>query len=389
MGFVDINHPIDPGHAALEVGLVRRDNGFVMILALLIGASFSVPPEAAIAEGVADEAARVQLVASVEEALLADKELAFHHSGYLSYWFGRPDWEEAEAGYTAMARSSRLYPLLVAFDEALLGSMRADEAYRSFQMIQVERPELRDGVEALEDTGLHWTMDRLNRVIGSTQTADLDPVTRLQELLGPESELAIRNLGTDPSARRRLEPWWRFQYDAGDRGAGRAYTELVAALRETPGGLTAWRKREALLAGDPDGADWVRYWHRRVRREKDLGARYYDYLSAIQERPDLQDERQQDFRKIAGARSWPPVGNPPRLSEIEGANVPRPRGDLDRRRTPSVDRPTSPSGIQRPVRPTRPAKSGTTRNKSDDRRPTKPARPQRPDSGDAGAVSPR
>ena len=350
-----------------------------MVLALLISVSLTIPPEAAIAEGVADEAARVQLVTSVEDALLADTDLAFHHAGYLAFWMGQSDWAEAEVAYTAMARSSRLYPLLAAFDEALLGSVRADSAYRSFQLMQVERPELRGGVEALEDTGLHWTMDRLNRVIGSAQTAGLDPVTRLQEVLGSESERAIRNLGTDPAARRQLEPWWRLQYDAGDRGAGRAYTELVEALRETPGGLEAWRKREALLAADADAAQWIRYWHRRVRREKELGARYYDYVAAIQERPALQDKRQQAFRKIVGGRSWPPPGTPPKLSGIKELESPRLRGDLDRRHAPVVARPTSPSGLNRPVRPTRPVKGGTARVQSDDRRPKKPARPERPD----------
>ncbi len=351
-----------------------------MILALLIGASFSIPPEAAIAEGVADEAARAQLVSSVEGVLLADKELAFHHSGYLSFLFGRARWEEAEAAYTAMARSSRLYPLLGAFDEALLRSPRADVAYASFQAAQLERPDLRAGVVALEDTGLAWTLERLNRVIGSAQSADLDPVSRLQELLGPEAETAVRNLGTDPAARRQLEPWWRLQYDAADRGAGLAYTELLSALRETPGGLAAWRSREELLTREADDAAWVRYWHRRVRRTEGLDARYYDYLAAIQEHPELLEESDRNFRRVVGGRSWPPPGAPPRQKAIVNADEPRQRGDLDRRHTPSVQRPKSPSGVKKPVKPTRPVRGGAARKKSDDRRPTKPARPQRPDS---------
>lgn len=357
-----------------------RDNGRVMVLALLITTCFAAPPEAVIAEAVADDAARAQLVQSVEEVLLADRDLAFHHSGYLSHWFGRSRWAEAEAGYSAMARSSRLYPLLSAFDDALLGSPRADDAYRSFQAVQLERPDLRRGVEALEDTGLSWTLERLDRVIGSTQSLDLDPIARLQELLGPEGETAIRNLGTDPSARRRLEPWWRYQYDARDRGAGRAYSELVAALRETPGGLSAWRRREALMAREADDAAWIRYWHRLVRRTKGLGARYYDYLAAIQERPGLMDERQLEFRKIVAGRSWPPPGNPPRLMAHAGAEEPRLRGDLDRRRTPSVERSQRPSGANQPVRPVAPVRGGARKKAvPDDWRPAKPVRPKPPD----------
>jgi len=350
-----------------------------MVLALLIQVSLSIPPEAAIAEAVADEAARVQLVASVEDVLLADKELAFHHSGYLSYWFGRSDWEAAEAAYVAMQRSSRLHPLLAAFDEALLNSPRADIAYGSFQTILNERPELRGGVESIEDTELQWTMERLNRAIGSTQTADLDPLARLQDLLGSDAEMAIRNLGTAPSARRMLDPWWKFQYDAGDRGAGRAYRDLVAALRETPGGLAAWRKREALMAAEPKDSAWVRYWHRRVRRSNELGARYYDYLAAIRERPELLDKHQQAFQKIVGGRSWPPPGKPPRLEGAEIVREPRPRSEVDRRRTPSVDRRTRPSATNRPARPTRPVSGGISRSDRDERRPQKPPRLQRPD----------
>lgn len=349
------------------------------MLVFLIQVSLSIPPEAGIAEAVADEAARTQLAESVEGVLLNDRELAFHHSGYLSYLFGRPDWEAAEAAYAAMQRSSRLHPLLAAFDEALLNSPRADIAYSSFQTILNERPELRGGVEAIEDTELQWTMERLNRVIGSTQTADLDPLARLQDLLGPDAEMAIRNLGTAPTARRRLEPWWQIQYEGGDRGAGRAYRDLVAALRETPGGLAAWRKREALMTSESKDADWVRYWHRRVRRSKDLGARYYDYLAAIRERPGLLDERQQAFRKIVAGRSWPPPGKPPRLEGAETALEPRPRADTDRRRTPSVDRTTRPTGTNRPVRPTRPVRGGISRPDREDARPQKPPRPQRPD----------
>ena len=360
-----------------------------MLLTLLISASFAAPPEAAIAEAVADDVARGQLVESVEGALLADKELAFHHAGFLAFWFGRSDWEEAEAGYTAMARSSRLYPLIAAFDEALLGSPRASEAYRSFQAIQLERPDLRDGVEALEDTGLAWTMERLNRVIGPAQAADLDPLARLQDLLGPESETAIRHLGTDPSAQRRLEPWWKLQYDGADRGVGRAYTELVNALRETPGGLAAWRRREVLLAAEPDAAAWVRHWHRRVRRTEPLGARYYDYLAAIQEHPELLDEREQEFRKIVAGRTWPPPGEPPRLEAIRNPDEPRPRGDLSRRHTPEVERPAR---VNRPVSPARPVRGGQSRKAFDDRRPKKPARPEPPSSireqRDSGTGSP-
>ncbi len=349
-----------------------------MFLSFLIGALFSIPPEAGIAEGVADSAARVQLVDSVEGVLLADRDLAFHHWGYFSFLFGRARWEEAEAAYTAMARSARLYPLLGAFDEALLGSPRAAVAYESFQGVQVERPDLRLGVEALEDTGLAWTLERLNRVVGSAQAADLDPVARLQDLLGPDAEAAVRRLGTDPSARRRLEPWWALQYDGADRGVGLAYSELISALRETPGGLAAWRLREALLAREADDGVWVRYWHRRVRRVDGLGARYYDYLKAIQEHPDLLEGHEGDFKKIVAGRSWPPPGEPPALSAILDADKPRPRGDLERRHTPSVRRPEGPGGIKKPVKPTPPVRGGSARKSLDDRRPTKPARPQRP-----------
>ena len=356
------------------------DNG-AMLLWAIITAALAEPPsvldQADTVAAAAGAVARERLAESVETVLLADPELAYMHAGYTKFLESRPDWESAELAYIAMRRSSRLFPLLTAFDESLAAAPRSALAYAQFRETQSAQPELRSAVEALEDTGLGWSMDRLDSVIGTPRTSEIDPLGRLRSTLGPEAVAALESMQTDPSARRRLDPWWQIQYSEATSGPGPAYEDLLSALRETPGGLAAWREREALMIADKPSARWIKYWHRRVAQEKELGARYYDYLAATQEDASIPKTNQSAFTRVLAGRAWPPEAEPPELDSALLPGTPRDRSD---RESVRPERPVRSSDVTRPRRPVRPERPGASSiRRYDERGLNRPPRPDPPD----------
>jgi hypothetical protein len=350
-----------------------------MLLGLIIAAAIAGPPtlseQAATVADAASVAARERLAESVESALLADPDLAHMHAGYTAFLDARPDWEAAELAYTAMRRSSRLFPLLTAFDESLAAAPRSARAYTQFRELQSTQPELRRAVEAIEDSGFDWSLDRLDNVIGTPRASEIDPLARLRSTLGPDAVAALESLQTDPGARRRLEPWWQVQYGDATIGPGPAYADLITALGETPGGLAAWRDREALITADKHSAQWIQYWHRRVAREKTLGPRYYDYVAAANEDASILGSNRAQFAQALAGRTWPPQGEPPALEPDAARPSIHSRPDRESLRP---DRPERSSEVVRPRRPVRPSRAGTD-SEYTERRPPRPPKPAPPD----------
>ena len=349
-----------------------------MLVYALIAAAVAEPPTASdqanTVAASANAVARQRLADSVESVLLADSDLAYMHAGYTAFLGSRPDWDAAEHAYTAMRRSSRLFPLLTEFDESLAAAPRSALAYSQFREMQSVQPELRRAVEAIEDSGYSWSLDRLDSVVGTPRASEVDPVGRLRSTLGPDAVAALESLQTDPSGRRQLEPWWQIQFGDATTGPGPAYEGLLTALGETPGGLAAWRDREALMIADPAGAAWIKYWHRRVAREEQLGPRYYDYLAAAQEDATILDRNRAAFKTALADRAWPPKSDPPVLaSTLE----PSPLRNRPNREDARPERPARSSDIIRPRRPVRPTRPGGTRS-YDERGPSRPPRPDPP-----------
>jgi hypothetical protein len=301
------------------------------------------------------------LYVNVVLRLHADPELRAGHEGYWAALKARPAWMEQEVLWWQLMQTPDLGPLLVRVDEALQTDPGSEALYDAFYARLAADETLRRAVEQFERAGQvrrgdvrQWqaALDylRMNPTSalsildglesGEALPAPLQPYAR--ELLNLREwqplRDALRAMVEHAATAETLSPWWSQVATLDSRHEG-LFSSLALHFARSPQRFWAVYRRELALAEDPALRDWVRWWHRRIRRA-DL--RYNDYLAYLGA---LRDGRENAPK---GDAEWPPANEPPALQPLEEKLLPKvmPR----RERVDSVVRPQ----VEPPARPERP-----------------------------------
>jgi hypothetical protein len=350
-------------------------------------------------ESVLGAPAERAILNTVWNALQSDKELANQHRGYLTFLDEHPEIASAEAPYSDLTTLSRFREAVSGFDEVLQRQLAQQKAFDKYYEALAADRDLRQAVEDLQR--LELTQRELARDYGAAMTylrahGDLairfleNParIVPTPEALYPlvsflkkrpevrqELLARFRKLSEFPAAHAAVFPWWETlatpapNLSGGVEGEGnipasRAYERLMRYFANHPHQYWIWHNRSVSLAKAPHARDWIRYWHDRVRRHKDLSRTYLEYLKLTRSRPELRKAAFEAWEKELGAAPpWPPEGTPPQLA----APV--------REKRPIPEKPTKadlkPNAVPRPSQPPKPSTSLP-------RMPTPPARPTRP-----------
>ena len=320
--------------------------------------------------------------------LTQDSELRAQHDGYLQYLAAHPDFAEAEKAWWALERDPAFRAADLAFDESLQQDIEAQTKFdRYYDRLHADAT-AKGHVDALSrmafDPGdllpifsdvLRDPRAALEQLQG-TVTGDIpDALAPMLDYLGEHPEVlnelagSVQGLLNDPLSAARVTPWWT-QAAQTAQGAGAAYAALTRYFAQRPEAFWDWHRRNLALAADAQARDWIRYWHRKVRRTPGLAGPYYAWLETHLELDT--PHRQHASTTSQKVDAWPPKTAPPELAPIAVA-IP---GDLDA--APGIETGTRPN-TPRPTRfqvqrPTRPTSRATGRIA----RPTPPTPPTRP-----------
>jgi hypothetical protein len=307
-----------------------------------------------------DEAARITdvdqgLPARVEAALERSPELLKMHRGYLDYLKAHPDVAAAEKNWNDQIRFSEFGALTRSFDEALNSDPEAEALYnRHFDHLR-EDASLRDAIEKLNRNELaalkHKTPPRSEKpgaaraeppsMADALDFLNAHPDVALPFLQNPGAAMtptpealnpylnsfaahpewlkgmrdAFKSLNEQPEAQARVLPWYG-ALNQSHPAVRAAYTALRQQFARQPSQFQAWSQRELALASDAQARNWIRYWHRKVRRIPDLAGGYERYLHTILEKLPQQEATEARLRKPPDATpEWPPKEAPPRLPD--------------------------------------------------------------------------
>ncbi len=334
----------------------------------------------------------------ITAAFEATPELRRHHDGYLGYLKAHPDMQRAEEAWNELAIQTRFAQRSSAFDEALRGDVELERLFDGFYDQLARDGDLRAAVEGLRRTELgqkRWA-DTLVPALGYLR-AHPDTALRFLERPGsvvptPEPLYAIRDwvrdhpenaealrvqlgqLAGQAGSHTRAFPWWQGMSEA-SAGKQATYARLSEHFMAHSSHFWVFHQRYLALAQDAQARNWIRYWHRRVRREPALARRYYPYLQHLRNEPEPNVARDNEDT----ASTWPPKQAPPLLSAltIQGVHVPEKEHYM-----PRINRPAKPL-VARPAMPLRPAKPARPANPE---RPSSPESPREPGPNTPGAI---
>jgi tetratricopeptide (TPR) repeat protein len=322
------------------------------------------------------------------EAMLGeDADLLRHHRGYLAWMADHPEAAAREEAYLGLMTVRAFRDVLIPFDEALVASPVAARAFDTFYTHLSENPDARDRVERLarvamsapesipgRQTAMTWMQANPDEARRFLQ----DPVllTPTPEALAPLRNVmreypdwwsllqdAFAEVEAAPEMYDRILPWWRRALEL-DAEQAEAHGRLAVHLARYPNRFWVWHRREVTLAQDAQARNWIRYWHRLLRRsDVDLPAYYRAVRSWVS--GGVPPEEAGD--------PWPPKADPPALSTykvtapVNDDHPERParprltRPEMKRPERPGIAYPTRPEGPARPTRPEVKAPSATPR----------------------------
>lgn len=310
------------------------------------------------------------------EILLGDDaELIALHQGYVSWMAAHPDVAAREDPWLGLMTLHGFREVAVPFDEALVESPEATRAQDAFYTHLADDPAARDQVERLArvvmqtpnaliagQAALTWLQANPETARRFLQNPAL--VTPMPEILAPLKnadrafpewwtlfETAFRAVEEAPVSYERVFPWWQQAARLDDDHAA-AYTNLALNFARFPDRFWVWHRRELALAEDAQARNWIRYWHRKLRRsDVDLPA----YYAALRTLTPVVDD----------AVEWPPKTDPPALAaytekaaEGKKGYPKRPerpiveRPEMRQPKRPGVKYPARPDAPKRPTRPT-------------------------------------
>ncbi|MBI1319300.1 MAG: hypothetical protein GC168_10210 [Candidatus Hydrogenedens sp.] len=310
-------------------------------------------------------------------------ELAPHAAGYIAWLEAHPRERAAETEWLKLAAIPDYYPLAVRLDEWLVKEPDAADAMDAYYEAVERDDALRQRVERFERASLdqrklgdawsdnQWLL-RANPELamrlfsgevkpGESNDA-LEPLLR-DGLQGALSSLfgAFDALNADPLAQTKAFPWWR-QALILEQESGGLMSALSRHYAAHPTRFWVNHRRELALAEEVQARDWIRWWHRTLRRTP---VDYAAYLKALSGRR---------WKDAAGgdAAEWPPKTAPPPIQPMSLDLLP-PLPELRKGiHRPTADRPeVSRPEIQRPTRPERPTRPDPVQ---------RPAAPERPEA---------
>ncbi len=300
--------------------------------------------------------------------LRGNAELATGHAGYWSALQARPEWLELEAVYWELLRTSDLGPLLVQADEWLLANDEKQALFDSAYETLAKSDDLRRAFEQFE-RGLLTMRGDIRQWLGAGDYLQGNPAEALKYLSGITDQITLpeplkpyalelydeknwsslreplqQMLNSATEAAPVLEWWKSVSESAGD---GEPLTRLSLHFLQRPNRFWAWHRRELALAQDPALRDWVRWWHRELRRRPIPYEGYLRYLGAVR----LGQETPPAAPKVA----WPPLGPTPELKPLSKSRIPEPK--IPGAQAPGIARPE----VSQPTAPERPGVTGPTR----------------------------
>jgi len=302
--------------------------------------------------------------ANVVLKVYADAGLRQAHAGYWVALQARPEWLEREAVWWELMRTPDLGPLLARVDELLQKHPESQALYDQFYTTLSRDAGLRNSFEQFERAALEPRGDdnawlraleyvRANPAGALPFLGGITPEATLPEALQPYALQLMRGadwnnlraplsgLMESDDARAALMPWWR-EAAALDAQHDGLFSKLGLELLRNPNRFWAVYRRELALAEDPALRDWVRWLHRRMRRESTGHADYLAYLSAIRSG--------QEKVPMAPAKAWPPEGAPPVLGSIAENRLPALKADtVATPQEPKLTMPKRPD-VKRPAR---------------------------------------
>jgi len=321
--------------------------------------------------------------AEVETTLENAHELLEQHRGYLVWLEEHPSMATVEEAFTSLMITREFRLRYNQFDETFLRYPPIARRMDDYYDFLAQDFDARMAVDDMHRFELAHRRDRETRrpVLAYLRAHPDEALTVLEnprwvkplpEALAPFAEAArekeplIERLQADfhplhdnPLAHLRVFPWWKIAYGQ-ESPVREPFDALNAHFTEFPHRFWVWHRRELALAAEPDARDWLRHWHRLVRRTEGLDQAYWTYLDALRRRPELREAAEARWKDEYGAApTWPPESGPPKLKPLWTVKEDKPR----------VERPEHVE-IKRPARPKVPQADDLTR-------PTPPTRPVR------------
>jgi hypothetical protein len=335
-------------------------------------------------------------VRGVESVLAADEELLGHHRGYLGRLETDPELARAEESAWNLKSITRFREAEADFDETLQKNAALQVRFDGFYGELLRNPDLRASVDMLQRTlfgqdragdGLAEALDWFKAHPDDALRFFRNPshLTPTPETVFPlldyfrdhpelleELEERFQNLTGHTDLWTEILPWWQGirKLEAED---AEAWRRLSSHFMGHTNRFWIWHQYQLQLARDTQTRSWIRWWHRRIRREKQLAVQYIPYLRWLRDHPDLRRKTEARWQEKNGdPETWPPKTAPPRLQWLPEKRAGDSRRSFRREdHMPAMPRPEK-TAIQRPAMPARPAMP--TRPV----RPPKPAKPERP-----------
>ena len=320
-----------------------------------------------------DPAVKTPVYSALERSLEAKPELLAWHRGYYHYLQQHPHLVPLEKQWLGISQFPTYRSAYEPFDEALHADLTAQRYFDRFYDELARNGSVQATVERLKETEFQQRA-RPEETLPGLQALRSDPAKALEYLDAnsvAESPDAVRmllrsfkdtpalqqqfkdvfqELSGSPAVREQLLPWW--QYTEGfDRRFQGANQRLMGYFQDRPHHFWPWHERNLALTADVQARDWMRYWTRRVRRERELNQAYPGYLYYMLKNPDQAVQQEAEWTKQFGApQAWPPKTAPPLLQAWTPAQIADRMTPFEKaKRRPEIQHP------QRPQRPTRPS----------------------------------
>jgi hypothetical protein len=322
-------------------------------------------------------------VRTVEDLFQRDTDLGRMHRGYLWFLDSGTELASAEEALNAQSGLMRFRMLSAAFDDALDRNREAQKQFDDYcraladnktlaarvdglYRLQFSRPELRDG-QVMGYLRAHPD-DAMVFLKNPAELAPVpEPLYRVLPMLKQHPDLrdALREtfgaIADEAAAHVHVFPWWATA-DAPGGEVAESYRQLESHFAVHQRDFWVWHKFNVAAARNVVIRDWLRYWHRRVRRNPELTANYPRYLAQVRESAAL---RKKPVNK--SLEPWPPDAPPPELLPIPPATEPA------KKRVPTKEQ-LMPKPVARPRMPAKPGKPIPDMPKM----PTRPHAPEKP-----------
>ena len=344
-----------------------------LLLVAILGLQTEAPPRAPTTPQTK------QSTTSFQDLLTANEELRTHHRGYRHYLLANLKLAAAELAWLDVTQVSSIRTVEMTFDEALNDDPAAQRLADQFYDQLARDLPLRNAVETLQRTEFgqgrlgplfsdamkyfRANPDNAIRFLQNPQLLEALPqaLAPILKKIGGRPEIleelqgALEDVTDLPIAHTRVFPWWT-TLGPFDEKHGGAYSNLAAHFAKYPHRFWPWHQRNIALAGDAQARDWIRYWHRKIRRTAGFGNDYMTFIHARlkeEARPVVEGKAQKSLL------DWPPKAAPPVLPSLgkgagQNSDGTKKRAEAPSRRIQPPPRPTKPSPPPRPPRPPRP-----------------------------------